>query len=109
MSALIAKIHNAWLGLPLWLRTGIGTIVAAVLALAFAFGFTWPSSLADVQAQAVAFAVVVVPTVVALFKSQLLPYIVQWFLGTFGYFPASASVAARIVGHPRSGVWVKAA
>lgn len=107
--ALIANLHNDWLALPLWLRTGIGTIVAAVVALAFAFGFTWPTSLADVQAQAVAFAVVAVPTIIALFKSQLLPYIVRWFLGSFGYAQIGATASSYGLARlPRYGNWVKA-
>jgi hypothetical protein len=108
-ASLVAKIHNAWLLLPLWARTGIGSIVAAVLALAFAFGFSWPTSWVDLQAQALAFAVVAIPTVIAVFKSNLLPGIVTWFLGTFGYAPASrVQRAASHAGLRRPEIWVRA-
>lgn len=86
IGTVIAAIHNAWLTLPLWLRSGIGAIVTAVVALALAFGWHFPTNWADAIAQVSAFWLLAVPTVVSIFKSNLLPYIVQWFLGTFGYY-----------------------
>lgn len=109
IGAFVAAVHNAWLALPLWARTGIGAIVAAVVALALAFGWTVPHSLADVQVQAVAFFVLVVPTVVSIFKSSLLPGIVTWYLRTFGYAPAyKVQRAASRAGLKRRDIWVRA-
>jgi hypothetical protein len=108
LASLIATIHNAWLRLPLWARTGTGAIVAAVIALALAFNWTIPHSLADVQVQAVAFFVLVVPTVISIFKSSLLPGIVTWFLTTFGFAPASQVQRPAAGGLKRPDIWVRA-
>jgi asparagine N-glycosylation enzyme membrane subunit Stt3 len=97
--ALIAKIHNAWLTIPLGIRTAISFSVAVVVASAIALvqGYGWlvPTSLDAVKGEAIAFLSYAVPIlavlVAQLVRSQVAPAVVTWFLSTFGYAPIEAS------------------
>ena len=95
LAAIIAAIHNAWLTIPLGIRTAISFSVAVVVASAIALvqGYGWlvPTSLDAVKGEAIAFLTYAVPIlavlVAQLVRSKIAPAIVTWFLSTFGYAP----------------------
>jgi hypothetical protein len=119
LAAAIAAIHNAWLTIPLGIRTAISFSVAVVVASAIALvqGYGWlvPTSLDAVKGEAIAFLTYAVPIlavlVAQLVRSQVAPAIVTWFLSTFGYAPAKTlpQVSYGLKGLPAASAWVKVA
>ena len=101
--ALVAKIHNAWLTIPLGIRTAISfsaaVVVASDIALVQGYGWLVPTSLDAVKGEAIAFLTYAVPIlavlVAQLVRSKIAPAIVTWFLSTFGYAPTASFAALR--------------
>lgn len=113
---LVAKIHNAWLRLPVGIRTAlsfsVAVLVASAIGLVGAFGWFVPTSTADAKGEVLAFLTYAVPVLAVLatqlIRSKVAPAIVAWFLGTFGFAPASkAHRAASSAGLRRGDIWVR--
>ena len=103
---IAAAIHNFWIGLPTWARTGIDAIVVALVTTALAFGWTLPTNWTGAVAEIHAYWLVVFPLLVRLFQSDLLPGIVRWFLGMFNLAIVPTLAADAAPYQPlRSGAW----
>ena len=116
MAALIAQAHNAWLridpGVRVALSFSAAVLVAAAIGLVQAFGWFVPGSVAGAQAEVIAFLTYAVPVLAVLatqlVRSKIAPAIVQWFLATFGFAPASKVQRPAAGGLVRGDIWVRA-
>jgi Na+/melibiose symporter-like transporter len=116
MTQFVAWAHNDWLRLPAGVRSAlsfsVAVLVASAIGLIQAFGWFVPASTADAKGEAIAFLTYAVPVlavlVAQLVRSKVAPALVAWFLGTFGYAPASkVQRAASPAGLRRGDIWVR--
>jgi hypothetical protein len=113
VSALIAKLHNAWEWLNPGVRVALAFGAATFLGLVQTFGWTVPQTLDQAQVEIALFVAFAAPVMVVVVQARIMPAVVAWLLSTFSLDREmtlqAISPGSRVRNAVYTGRWVKAA
>jgi len=84
LNSAVVWLRNQWVKIPDWFRAAIVYAVTVTVALGQKFTWTFPASFQEAASEVGAFLVILLPALVAVFRTRVLPFVVNWYMDTFG-------------------------
>ena len=81
MHALSWTVRDAWLTIPEWLAKAIRDAFTGALVAITALNLVFPGSVDQAKAEGLLIVSVAIPVVLAVIRVQVVPRVVDWFLG----------------------------